>query len=77
MLYGYGNGPSDINYNPCGDGIRGCLLCVLAGLDELEADTEYVSKNPSDEQAAEQLQNRIDQFKDILQHAVNREFFMD
>lgn len=72
----YAIDPSDINYNPCGDGIRGCLLCVLAGLGELESDTEYVSRNPSDMQAAEQLQNRIDQFKDVLQHTINREFFM-
>lgn len=76
MLYNYAIDPSDINYNPCGDGIRGCLLCVLAGLDELESDTAYVSRNPSDKQAAEQLQDKIEQFKDVLQHAVNREFFM-
>lgn len=77
MAYKSSFDPSDMNYNPCQDGVRGCLLCVLAALADLESETERVSQHPEDKKTAEMLQLRTYQLKEVMKHALYREFFME
>lgn len=76
MLYGYDLGPGNIHYNPCGDGIRGCLLCIMAALEELETDVDEICNNLSDNDVSEQLQKRLEQLKEVMEHTVQQEFFL-
>lgn len=76
MLYGYDLGPGNINYNPCGDGVKGCLLCIMAALDELETDVENLAKKLSDNDDSERLLRQMEQLKEVVDHTVQREFFM-
>lgn len=76
MLHGYDLGPGNINYNPCGDGIRGCLLCIMAALEELETDVDEISNNLSDNDVSERLQKRLGQLKEVMEHTVQQEFFL-